>query len=41
MNNGKLNFLSNEVKGIQAFEKRLRLFEYFRELKTPAGFVLF
>ena len=33
----KLSFLSNNVKGIQASEKRLKLFEYFRKLSTPAG----
>ena len=28
--NGYYNFSSNSVKGIQASEKRLRLFEYLR-----------
>ena len=32
-------FLSNNVKGIKASEKRLKLFEYFRNLSTPARFV--
>ena len=39
MINYKLSFLSNNVKGNQASEKRLKLFEYFRKLNTPAGFV--
>ena len=39
MFNDKLSFLSNNVKGIKASEKRLKLFEYFRNLSTPAGFV--
>ena len=39
MFNDKLSFLSNNVNRIKAFEKRLKLFEYFRNLITPAGFV--
>ena len=39
MFNDKLSFLSNNVKGIKASEKRLKLFEYFRNLSTLAGFV--
>ena len=35
----KLSFLSNNVKGIKASEKRLKLFEDFRNLSTPARFV--
>ena len=38
MFNDKLSFLSNNVNRIKAFEKRLKLFEYFRNLITPAGF---
>ena len=38
MINDKLNFLSNNVKEIQVSEKRLKLFEYFRKLISPAGF---
>ena len=30
--------MSNNVKGIQASEKRLKLFEYFRKLSTHVGF---
>ena len=39
MFNDKLSFLSNNVNGIKASEKRLKLFEYFRNLDTPVGFV--
>ena len=39
MFNDQLNFLSNNIKGIKASEKRLKLFEYFRNLSTPVGFV--
>ena len=33
------SFLSNNVKRIKASEKKLRLFEYFRNLSTPMGLV--
>ena len=39
MFNDKLSFLSNNVKRIKASEKRLKFFEYFRNLSTPVGFV--
>ena len=39
MLNDELSVLSNNVKEIKASEKRLKLFEYFRNLSTPAGFV--
>ena len=39
MFNDKLTFLSNNVKGIKASEKGLNLFECFRNLSTPMGFV--
>ena len=39
MFNDKLSFLSNNIKGIKVSEKKLKLFEYFRNLITPAGFV--
>ena len=39
MFNDKLSFLLNNVTGIKASEKRLKLFEYFRNLSTFAGFV--
>ena len=39
MFNDKLTFLSNNCKGIKASKKRLKLFEYFRNLGIPAGFL--
>ena len=33
MFNNKLSFLSNNVKGIKVSEKRLKLFEYFRNYR--------
>ena len=41
MFNDKLSFLSNNVEGIKASEKRLKLFEYFKNLSAPARFVFF
>ena len=38
MFNDKLSFLSN-VKEIKASKKRLKFFEYFRNLCTPSGFI--
>ena len=35
----RLSFLSSSGKGIQASEKRLKLFKYFRKSSTPVGFV--
>ena len=39
MLNDKLSFLSNNVEGIKASEKRLKLFEYFKNLSAPARFM--
>ena len=39
MINGKLSILSTNVTGIKISEKRLKIFEYFRNLSAPAGFV--
>ena len=39
MFNDKLSFFTNNVKGIKTSEKRLKLFEYFRNLSTPSAFV--
>ena len=39
MINDELSFLSKNVKGIKASEKRLKLLEYFRILSNPVGFV--
>ena len=33
MFNDELSFLSNNVNGVEASEKRLKLFEYFRNLR--------
>ena len=38
MFNDKLKCSSNNIKGIKASEKRLKLFEYFRNLKIPAEY---
>ena len=38
MINDKRFFLSKNVKGIKSSEKRLKLFQYCRNLSTPAGF---
>ena len=35
------NFISNIVKGIQAFEKRLKLFEYLKQNINFNSFILF
>ena len=37
--NDKLCFISNKVKGIQANDKRIKLFEYLRKYVIPNGFV--
>ena len=39
MNDNKLCFISNNVKGIQANDKRIKLFEYLRKYVIPNGFV--
>ena len=39
MNDNKLCFISNNVKGIQANHKRIKLFEYLRKHVIPNGFV--
>ena len=36
-----LNFISNNIKGIPAFKKRLKLFEYLQQNITFYGFILF
>ena len=35
------NFISNNVKGIQASKKRLKLFEYLKQNINFNGFILF
>ena len=37
--NGNYNFISNNVKGIKASEKRLKLFEYLRNNINNNGFI--
>ena len=37
--NGNYNFISNNVKGIKASEKRLKLFEYLRNNINDNGFI--
>ena len=39
MNDNKLCFISNNVKGNQAYDKRIKLFEYRRKYVIPNGFV--
>ena len=39
MTNDRLSFLSHSGKGIQASEKRLKLFKYFRKSSTLVGSV--
>ena len=35
------NFISNNIKGIQASKKRLKLFEYFKQNIYFNSFILF
>ena len=37
--NGNYNFISNNVKGIKASEKRLKLFEYLKNNISDNGFI--
>ena len=37
--NGNYNFISNNVKGIKASEKRLKLFEYLKNNINGNGFI--
>ena len=37
--NGNYNFISNNVKGIKASEKRLKLFEYLKNNIDDNGFI--
>ena len=37
--NGNYNFISNNVKGIKASEKRLKLFEYLKNNIKDNGFI--
>ena len=40
-NTTNYNFISNDVKGIQASKKRLKLFEYLQQNINFNGFILF
>ena len=39
MNSDNLKFISNNVKGIQKSEKRIKIFEYLKNSITPNGFI--
>ena len=41
MNSDKLKFISNNVKGIQKSEKRIKIFEYLKNSISPDGFFFF
>ena len=36
-NTSDFNFLSNKVKGLQSYKKRLKLFQYFKNKISPKG----
>ena len=39
MNSDNLKFISNNVKGKQKSEKRIKIFEYLKNSTSPSGFV--
>ena len=39
MNSDNLKFISNNVKGIQKSEKRIKIFEYLKNSISPNGFI--
>ena len=39
MNSNNLKFISNNVKGIQEGEKRIKIFEYLKNNISPNGFI--
>ena len=39
MNSENLKFISNNVKGIQELEKRIKIFEYLKDSISPNGFI--
>ena len=39
MNTNNLNFVSNNVKGLQGRDKRIKLFEYLKNCISSNGFV--
>ena len=41
MNSDNLRFISNNVKGIQKLEKRIKIFEYLKNSTSSNGFIFF
>ena len=41
MNNEQLNFISNDIKGLQCGDKKIRLFEYLKSSIHFNGFVFY
>ena len=39
MSNDNLKFVTNNVKGLQSTYKRLKMFEYFRNILSPNGII--
>ena len=39
MNSDNLKFISNNVRGIQKSEKRIKIFEYLKNSISPHGFI--
>ena len=39
MLNNSIRFISNNVKGIQTFEKKIKLFEYLKKAVASSGFL--
>ena len=39
MNSDNLKFISNNVKGIQKSDKRIKIFEYLKNSISPSGFI--
>ena len=39
MNSDNLKFISNNVKGIQKSEKRIKIFDYLKNSISPNGFI--
>ena len=39
MNSDSLKFISNNVRGIQKSEKRIKIFEYLKNSLSPNGFI--
>ena len=39
MSNNNLKFVTNNVKGLQSTHKRLKMFEYFRNVLSPNGII--